>query len=144
MSYRRISNYISIGFLGGLGLFNSSKLELRQLTDTNKELIFQNGQIISAAIVIICVAGLLAEIFILKNGNLRRVKNNKVIKRKSNDGHFFDPVPSITTIPEKKFTFGGIPATDEMRKKVKKNNSEINIIKGQIRKIKVTQQRQRK
>ena len=51
MSYTRIGNFMIMAFIGGLGLFNSSKLEMRQSANTNAELIFQNGQIISSAII---------------------------------------------------------------------------------------------
>ena len=61
MSYQRIGNYMVGGFIGGLGLFNSSKLEVRQATETNAELIFQNGQIISAVMMFVCCAGILCE-----------------------------------------------------------------------------------
>jgi hypothetical protein len=53
MSYKKISHYMIFAFLGGLGLFNSTQLESRYATDTNQELIFQNGQIISSAIIIV-------------------------------------------------------------------------------------------
>ena len=62
MSFKRIGNYMVVAFIGGLGLFNSSKLEIRQATDTNAELLFQNGQIISSAVIVICFAGMIAGI----------------------------------------------------------------------------------
>ena len=37
MSYQDLSNYLVGLFLGGLGFFNSWKLEARQITDTNNE-----------------------------------------------------------------------------------------------------------
>ena len=60
---------MSVAFIGGLGLFNSTKLEIRQITDTNAELIFQNGQIISSAVICISLAGLLAELVLLRKGS---------------------------------------------------------------------------
>jgi hypothetical protein len=64
-------------FLGGLGLFNSTQLELRQVTDTNQELIFQNGQIISSAIIILCVAGILAEFAILRKQKKDEIRTRR-------------------------------------------------------------------
>ena len=66
MSYTRIGNFIIMAFVGGLGLFNSSMLEMRQVTNSNAELIFQNGQIISSAIIFICFSGIIAECLAMK------------------------------------------------------------------------------
>ena len=79
MSFKRIGNYMVIGFMGGLGLFNSSKLEIRQATDTNAELLFQNGQIISSAVICLCVAGMMAEILVMKNRRKKVLKSNPLI-----------------------------------------------------------------
>jgi hypothetical protein len=51
-----------MAFIGLLGLFNSWKLEMRQATDTNAELLFQNGMIVSVALVAICLMGCFVEI----------------------------------------------------------------------------------
>lgn len=64
-------------FLGGLGLFNSTQLESRYATDTNQELIFQNGQIISSAIIILCVAGILAEFAILRKQKKDEIRTRR-------------------------------------------------------------------
>ena len=53
-------------FIGALGFFNSSKLELRQEVNTNAELLFQNGQIISATLMCVCVAGILGEFWFMR------------------------------------------------------------------------------
>ncbi len=53
-------------FIGALGLFNSSKLELRQEINTNAELLFQNGQIISASVICVCIAGILGEFWFMR------------------------------------------------------------------------------
>ena len=58
MSYTKISHYMLGAFIGALGLFNSSKLEIRQELNTNGELLFQNGQIISAALIFYVSQGL--------------------------------------------------------------------------------------
>jgi len=65
VTYKRISHYMVAAFIGGLGLFNSTKLELRQVTASNQELIFQNGQIMSSALIILSIAGIFAEFVIL-------------------------------------------------------------------------------
>jgi len=79
MSFKRIGNYMVIGFMGGLGLFNSTKLEIRQVTDTNAELIFQNGQIISSAVICLCVSGMIAEVLVMKNRRKKARKSNPFI-----------------------------------------------------------------
>lgn len=102
MSFQRIGNYMVGVFMGGLGLFNSSKLEIRQATDTNSELIFQNGQIISATIMFVCVAGILGEFLVMRNytkGRGGRLgKMHKYMKREKKTKGTpeipkFDPIP---------------------------------------------------
>ncbi len=66
MSYAKISQYMVGVFIGALGFFNSSKLELRQEVNTNAELLFQNGQIISATLMCVCVAGILGEFWFMR------------------------------------------------------------------------------
>ena len=68
-----------VAFAGGLGLFNSSKLEIRQATDTNAELLFQNGQIVSSAIIFICISGILGEILVMKNRKRKTHRSNSMI-----------------------------------------------------------------
>lgn len=88
MSYAKISQYMVGAFIGALGLFNSSKLELRQEVNTNAELLFQNGQIISASVICVCIAGILGEIWFMKEmkkcppkKDLVRVMNQEKIKK---------------------------------------------------------------
>jgi len=45
-----------------LGIFNSTKLELRQETDSNLELLFQNAQIISISVITVTILVLLKDI----------------------------------------------------------------------------------
>lgn len=66
VSYAKISQYMVGAFIGALGLFNSSKLELRQEVNTNAELLFQNGQIISSAVMCVCVAGVMGEFWFMR------------------------------------------------------------------------------
>ena len=54
-------SYLTLFFLGFLGLFNSASLEMRQLTDSNAELLFQNGMIISTTLMVVSVAGSIGE-----------------------------------------------------------------------------------
>ena len=68
MGFKRLVRFMSVAFIGGLGLFNSTKLEIRQITDTNAELIFQNGQIISSAVICISLVGLLSELVSMRKG----------------------------------------------------------------------------
>ena len=46
MGFKQLFNYMICIFISGLGLFNSTQLEVRYESGTNNELIFQNGQII--------------------------------------------------------------------------------------------------
>ena len=54
-------SYLTLFFLGFLGLFNSASLEMRQLTDSNAELLFQNGMIISTTLMVVSIAGSIGE-----------------------------------------------------------------------------------
>ena len=47
MNYNKLLKYLVKIMIGGLGLFNSYKLESRYETNTNLELVFQNGMIVS-------------------------------------------------------------------------------------------------
>ena len=53
-------------FVSGLGLFNSTQLEVRYEAGTNNELIFQNGQIISTAFMGLFIAAFFVEIMMMK------------------------------------------------------------------------------
>jgi hypothetical protein len=98
VSYTKISHYILGAFIGALGLFNSSKLEIRQELNTNGELLFQNGQIISAALIFVCIAGIIGEFWFMsemkkclpnKDGmkivKMKKKKSGKVSKKESED-----------------------------------------------------------
>tara|TARA_Y100001951_G_scaffold104319_1_gene115565 strand:+ start:4090 stop:4329 length:240 start_codon:yes stop_codon:yes gene_type:complete len=54
-------SYLMLFFIGFLGLFNSASLEARQITDSNAELIFQNGMIISITLMSVSIAGSIGE-----------------------------------------------------------------------------------
>ena len=84
MSYTKISHYMLGVFIGALGLFNSSKLEIRQELNTNAELIFQNGQIISATLIFVCIAGIIGEFWFMSEMErcLPKKDGIKVVKMK--------------------------------------------------------------
>ena len=44
MGFKQLFNYMICIFISGLGLFNSTQLEVRYEAGTNNELIFQNGK----------------------------------------------------------------------------------------------------
>tara|TARA_R110002020_G_scaffold57288_3_gene157864 strand:- start:724 stop:1038 length:315 start_codon:yes stop_codon:yes gene_type:complete len=60
-----IPRYATTCFMGVLALFNTTKLELREITNSNNELLLQNGQIISSAIIIGSVIGFMIESFLI-------------------------------------------------------------------------------
>ena len=85
-SYTSMSNYLVGLFAGLLGLFNSSKMELRQITDSNAELIFQNGQIISATVIFVCISGFVGDWISLMRGpyklqNVRKIRKVKLVDK---------------------------------------------------------------
>ena len=59
---RKVLIYSSLLFFGFLGIFNSTKLELRQETDSNLELLFQNAQIISISVITVTLLIMLKDI----------------------------------------------------------------------------------
>lgn len=58
--------------LGGLGLFNSTKLEIRYETNSNLELLCQNGMIISSVIVAYFFLAFWVEILMMRTMRRRR------------------------------------------------------------------------
>tara|TARA_R110002051_G_scaffold279126_2_gene340583 strand:- start:4789 stop:5169 length:381 start_codon:yes stop_codon:yes gene_type:complete len=123
MSYTRIGNFVIMAFVGGLGLFNSSMLEMRQVTNSNAELIFQNGQIISSAIIFICFSGIIAECLAMKNCKGKKSRPNSLITSDDNLSatEFYDKYGegrrnrSKKETPKK--TFGGVATSHKKRKK---------------------------
>ncbi len=86
MSYTSMSNYLLGLFAGLLGLFNSTKMELRQITDSNIELIFQNGQIISATVIFVCISGFAGDWVNMMRGPYKLQRVRKIHKLKLVDG----------------------------------------------------------
>ncbi len=78
--YKRIGNYVMGAFVGGLGLFNATKLETRYASDSNAELFCQNGQIIFSALMLVCYAGILGEFFVIRN--MKKNSHNNILKNK--------------------------------------------------------------
>ncbi len=76
--YKRIGNYVGGAFVGGLGLFNATKLETRYASDSNAELFCQNGQIIFSALMLVCYAGILGEFFVMRK--LKEKPVNDILK----------------------------------------------------------------
>ena len=66
MGFKQLFNYMICIFISGLGLFNSTQLEVRYESGTNNELIFQNGQIISTAFMGLFIAAFFVEIMMMK------------------------------------------------------------------------------
>ena len=60
-----IPRYATTCFMGVLALFNTTKLELREVANSNNELLLQNGQIISSAIIVGSVVGFMIESFLI-------------------------------------------------------------------------------
>ena len=81
-SYTSMSNYLLGLFAGLLVLFNSTKMELRQITDSNIELIFQNGQIISATVIFVCISGFVGEWINMMRGPYKLQRVRKIHKLK--------------------------------------------------------------
>ena len=88
MGFKKLFNYMVCIFISGLGLFNSTQLEVRYESGTNNELIFQNGQIISTALMGLFIAAFFVEIMIMKrntdvpNSSPSKTKNSKTKKSK--------------------------------------------------------------
>ena len=94
MSFKKLFNYMVMIFISGLGLFNSTQLEVRYDPGTNNELFFQNGQIISTAFMGLFIAAFFVEILIMKkNGSStssdkksrKKEKVSKISEKKSDD-----------------------------------------------------------
>ena len=79
MGFKQLFNYMICIFISGLGLFNSTQLEVRYESGTNNELIFQNGQIISTAFMGLFIAAFFVEIMMMKRNT--DVPNNPSSKR---------------------------------------------------------------
>ena len=72
MGYRKLFHYIIGMGLGGLGLFNSSKLEIRYETNSNLELLCQNGMIISSVIIAYFLLAFWVEILMMRTMRRRK------------------------------------------------------------------------
>ena len=66
MDYRRLFRYLVMIMIGGLGVFNSYKLEIRYEPNTNLELLYQNGIIISTLVIIYFTLAFFIEILVSK------------------------------------------------------------------------------
>ena len=78
MGFKQLFNYMICIFISGLGLFNSTQLEVRYESGTNNELIFQNGQIISTAFMGLFIAAFFVEIMMMKrNTDISNIPSSK-------------------------------------------------------------------
>ena len=82
MGFKKLFNYMVCIFISGLGLFNSTQLEVRYESGTNNELLFQNGQIISTAFIGLFLAAFLIEIMMMRRN---RASSNHESKIKEQD-----------------------------------------------------------
>ena len=71
MSYRKLSFYMMMMGIGALGLFNSSKLEVRYETNSNLELLCQNGMIISSVGILYFLLSFFVEIMFMRTTKRR-------------------------------------------------------------------------
>ena len=67
MSYRKLSFYMMMMGVGALGLFNSSKLEVRYETNSNLELLCQNGMIVSSVVILYFLLSFFVEIIVMRD-----------------------------------------------------------------------------
>ena len=81
MGFKQLFNYMICIFISGLGLLNSTQLEVRYESGTNNELIFQNGQIISTAFMGLFIAAFFVEIMMMKRNT--DIPNNPSSKKSS-------------------------------------------------------------
>lgn len=83
MGFKRLFNYMILVFIGGLGLFNSTKLEERYATGSNQELFFQNGIIISSAFIGLFLAAFFIELLIIRKRPISPPLVEKKSKKKT-------------------------------------------------------------
>lgn len=76
MGYRKLFNYLIAMGIGGLGLFNSSKLEIRYETNSNLELLCQNGMIISSVVIAYFFLAFWVEIL-----TMRTIRKHRAIRK---------------------------------------------------------------
>ena len=119
MSFKKLFNYMVMIFISGLGLFNSTQLEVRYEPGTNNELFFQNGQIISTAFMGLFIAAFFVEILIMKkNGTStssdrkirKKEKESKNSEKKSDDKKTDDKKPEVDS--SEIITENNVPKTD--------------------------------
>ena len=124
MSFKKLFNYMVMIFISGLGLFNSTQLEVRYDPGTNNELFFQNGQIISTAFMGLFIAAFFVEILIMKkNGpstssdkksrkkeKASKISEKKSDEKKSDDKKTDDKKPEVDS--SEIITENNVPKTD--------------------------------
>ena len=81
MGFKKLFNYMVCIFISGLGLFNSTQLEVRYESGTNNELLFQNGQIISTAFIGLFLAAFLIEIMMMRRNRASSNHESKITEQ---------------------------------------------------------------
>ena len=102
MNYSKLFRYLFMIMLGGLGLFNSYKLEIRYETNTNLELICQNGMIISTLVILYFALAFAAEVLVSTKNKITD-STKEITLLKNDDGsetketyEFVGPVKSLS------------------------------------------------
>lgn len=90
MSYRKLFRCLVMIMFGGLGLFNSYKLEIRYETNSNLELLCQNGIIVSSTIIIYFTLAFFVEILVTKERKKLRKHSRKIVKKPISATEFYD------------------------------------------------------
>ncbi len=102
MNYSKLFRYLFMIMLGGLGLFNSYKLEIRYETNTNLELICQNGMIISTLVILYFTLAFAAEVLVTTKNKITD-SSKEITLLKNEEGpkaeetyEFVGPVKSLS------------------------------------------------
>tara|TARA_B100001778_G_scaffold334893_1_gene348652 strand:- start:2064 stop:2348 length:285 start_codon:yes stop_codon:yes gene_type:complete len=81
ITYKRLFRHLILIGIGCLGLFNSTKLEMRYEPNTNYELLCQNGMIISSVIIVYFSLAFIIEFMVISSSKRVRKKPKNHIKK---------------------------------------------------------------
>ena len=90
MSYKKLFRCLVMIMFGGLGLFNSYKLEIRYETNSNLELLCQNGIIVSGTVIIYFTLAFFVEILVTKESKKLRKHSRKKMENPISATEFYD------------------------------------------------------
>lgn len=90
MSYTKLFRCLVMIMFGGLGLFNSYKLEIRYETNSNLELLCQNGIIVSSTVIIYFTLAFFVEILVTKERKKLRKHSRKKMENPISATEFYD------------------------------------------------------